>query len=109
MHIYIFSLPDHVGNIATWTEAHWKLKKVKKIDMKLPLLCNATKTGLITFPEKMSFPNLEQMCKRFGGKAFAIESHESLQQALELTEDNDCGHAEYIEVGMFLIREFLSL
>ena len=98
---YIFSLPDHVGNIATWTEAQWELKKVKKINTKLPSLCDATKTGLITFPEKMSFSNLKQMCKRFGGKAFAIESQKSLQQALELTEDNDCGHAEYLEVGMF--------
>ena len=99
MHIctYIFSLPDHIGNIATWTEAQWKLKKVKQINMKLPSLCNAPKTGLITFPEKMSFPNLKQMCKRFGGKALAIESHKSLQKA----EDNDCGHAEYPEVGMF--------
>ena len=103
MHIctYIFSLPDHIGNIATWTEAQWKLKKVKKIEMKLPSLCNASKTGLITFPEKMSFPNLKQMCKRFGGKAFAIESQKSLQKALELTEDIDCVNAEYPEVGMF--------
>ena len=98
---YIFSLPDHVGNIATWTEAQWELKKVKQIDTKLPSLCNAPKTGLITFLEKMSFPNLKQMCKRFGGKAFAIESQKSLQQALEITEDNDCVNAEYLEVGMF--------
>lgn len=49
----------------------------------------------------MSFPNLKQMCKRFGGKAFAIESQKSLQQALEITEDNDCVNAEYLEVGMF--------
>ena len=69
--------------------------------MKLPSLCNAPKTGLITIPEKMSFPNLKQMCKRFGGKALAIESHKSLQKAVELTEDNDCGHAEYPEVGKF--------
>ena len=69
--------------------------------MKLPSLCNAPKTGLITFPEKMSFPNLKQMCKRFGGEAFAIESQKSLQKALELTEDIDCVDAEYPEVGMF--------
>ena len=101
MHKYISSLPDYVGNIATWTEAQWKLKQVKKIDMKLPSLCNATKNAPTTLPDKLSFPNLKQMCKRFGGKAFAIESQKSLQKALELTEDNDCGNAEYLEVGKF--------
>ena len=96
----IFRLPNHVGNIATWTEDQWELKKVKKIDLKIPLLCNATKTGPITFQEKMSFSALTLLCKRLESKVFVIEDHAFLQQALELTEHMDCGDELNPEIGV---------
>ena len=96
----IFRLPNYVGNIAAWTEKQWELKKVQKIDMKIPLLCNATKTGPITFPEKMSFSALTDLCKRLESKVFVIEDHALLQQALELTEHMDCGDELNPEIGV---------
>ena len=79
----------------------WELNKVKKVDMKLPLLCNAIKAEPIAFLEKMSLLTLMHLCKRFGSKIFVIENHPSLQKALELTEDIDCVDPEYPEEGMF--------
>ena len=98
--VLLFRLPDHVGNIKTWTKTQWELKTVKRIDMKLTSLCNA-KNALITFPERVQFPTLTHFCKRFGGRAFSIESHASLQQALEVTKPIYCGLEGYPELGMF--------
>ena len=98
---FVIRLSDHVGNIANWEETLWEVNKIKKTDMKLPSLCNATKVGPITFPEKIRFSTLTHLCKSFRSKVFVIENHTSLQHALDLTEDIDCGNAEYPEVGMF--------
>ena len=99
---YIFRLPDHVGNIATWSDTHWNWEswKINKIDTKLPLLCKPTKPGPITFLEKLSFITLTNLCKKFGSKVFVIEDHKSLQQALEVTKDMDCGDT-FNPLGMF--------
>ena len=91
----IFRLPDHIGNVATWTETQWELNKVKEIQMNLPMLCNATEIGPITFPEKMSFSALTHLCKSFGSNVIVIENNTSLLQALELTENINCKY-EYI-------------
>ena len=69
--------------------------------MKLTSLCNATKAALITFPKRLQFPTLTHFCKRFGSRAFSIESHPSIQQALEVTEPIYCGLEGYPELGMF--------
>ena len=86
----IFRLPDHIGNVATWTKTQWELNKVKEIQMNLPMLCNATEIGPITFPEKMSFSALTRLCKSFGSNVIVIENHTSLIQALNLTEHLNC-------------------
>ena len=101
-----FRLPDLIGNIATWTETQWELNKVIKIDMELPCLCNATKSGPIAFPKKLSFPALKHLCKRFGSKVFLIENKKTLQQALEVTDHIDCD-AEYpSSLGTFQSEKF---
>ena len=91
----VFRLPDHVGNIANWTETLWEAKKIRKTDMKLPSLCNATKVGPITFPEKFKFSTLTHLCKSFRSKVFVIENRISLQHALDLTEDIDCDDSSF--------------
>ena len=58
--------------------------------MQLPLLCNATKAGPITFPDTLTNSALTQLCKSFGSNIFVIENHKSQLQALELTEHVDC-------------------
>ena len=68
--------------------------------MNLPLLCNPTKAGPITFPEKLGFSALTHLCKMFGSKVFVIENDTSLQQALKLTEHIDCNE-EYPEFGKY--------
>ena len=54
------------------------------------MLCNATKVGPITFPEKIVFSALTRLCKSFGSNVIVIENHTSLLQALELTENINC-------------------
>ena len=90
-----FRLPGHSGNIANWTETVWEVKKIKRIDMKLPSLCNTTKVGPITFTEKFRSSTLTHVCKSFRSKVFVIENRKSLQHALELTEDIDCDDSSF--------------